>query len=44
MLGEHAEDEGPNLDKFKISCFSIIDSKMMQLKYRLVSLKNLAED
>ena len=44
MPGEHAEDEGPNLDKFKISCFAIIDSIMMQLKNRFVSLKNIAED
>ena len=44
MPGEHAEDEGPNLYIFKISCFAIIDSIMMQLKDRFVSLKNVAED
>ena len=44
MPGENAEDEGPNLDKFKISCFAIIDSITMQLKDRFVSRNNIAED
>ena len=44
MPGEHAEDEGPNLDKFKFFVVAIIDSIMMQLKYKFLSLKNIAED